>query len=164
MASSFGISRRRMVVPIYKRWEATTVRLQVVQQASIIQILAFFQDFSHGECMAWVVKNTDVLEAFSKGGKAGLKFADAKFPLPKGEEDQTRSFVCLDMPEYPGEHDDIVVMFDSERGKLRREFLPGRFTPCSGNADCFSAERDTFQRILPAMASTTGGSRMALRR
>ena len=27
-----------------------------------------------------------------------------------------KGFVCLDMPDYPGEHDDVTITFDSEAG------------------------------------------------
>jgi hypothetical protein len=66
--------------------------------------------------MNFVLKGTDVFETFSKSGTFYLCMADAKFALPKGEEEKTRDFVCLDTPEYPGEHDDIMIGFDSEQG------------------------------------------------
>ena len=116
-ASIFSIARRRMVVPIHRKWEANTVRLQVVQQEKVVQLLAFFGDFSHGKCMNFVLKSTDVFESFNRSGKSGIKIVDAKFALPKSEEDETAGFVCLDMPEYPAEHDDITITFESEKGK-----------------------------------------------
>jgi hypothetical protein len=114
-----------MVVPIHKKWEAGATRIQVVQQDGVAQLLAFFEDFSHGECMGFHLKGTDVFEVFSRGGKAGLKIDDAKFPLPKvlaPEVDEAQkaadaAFLCLDLPELPGEHDDISILFDSEAGK-----------------------------------------------
>lgn len=45
-ATSFNISRRRMVVPIYKKWDAATTRLQLVQKDKIVQLVAFFENFS----------------------------------------------------------------------------------------------------------------------
>ncbi|KAK3942204.1 hypothetical protein QBC46DRAFT_256902 [Diplogelasinospora grovesii] len=122
IASAFAISRRRMVVPIYKKWEAGATRIQVVQQDGVTQLLAFFDDFAHGQCMGFTIKGTDVFETFSRSGKAGLKIDDAKFPLPKvlaAEHDSAQAaadaaFVCLDLPELPGEHDDISILFDSE--------------------------------------------------
>lgn len=125
VASAFGIARRRMVVPIHKKWEAGATRIQVVQQDGVIQLLAFFQDFSHGQCMGFNLKGTDVFESFGRGAKAGLKIVDAKFPLPRvpGPDVDSAvsaaeaSFVCLDLPELPGEHDDISIIFDSESGK-----------------------------------------------
>ena len=101
---------------MHKRWEATSVRLQVLKNDKMVQLVAFFKDFSHGACMNLVLKVTDVFEVFSKSGMFYLCLADAKFALPKGEEDQTRDFVCLDTPEYPSEHDDITIGFDSEQG------------------------------------------------
>ena len=49
IASAFAISRRRMVVPIHKKWEAGSTRIQVVQQDGVMQLLAFFDNFSHGQ-------------------------------------------------------------------------------------------------------------------
>ncbi|KAL2023453.1 hypothetical protein VTK56DRAFT_2449 [Thermocarpiscus australiensis] len=128
IASAFAISRRRMVVPIHKKWEAGATRIQVVQQDGVAQLLAFFEDFSHGQCMGFHLKGTDVYESFGRGGKAGLKIDDAKFPLPKvlaadadgAQAAADAAFLCLDLPELPGEHDDISILFDSEaeRDKL----------------------------------------------
>jgi hypothetical protein len=139
IASTFAISRRRMVVPIHKKWEAGATRIQVVQQAKVIQLMAFFDDFSHGRCMSFALKGTDVFESFGKGSKSGVKFVDAKFPLPRvvaGEntiqDTADTAFVCLDLPELPGEHDDISITFESEAGKppftryLIPRSLPGR--------------------------------------
>ncbi|OCK74669.1 hypothetical protein K432DRAFT_409670 [Lepidopterella palustris CBS 459.81] len=143
IASTFAIARRRMVVPIYKRWEASTVRLQIVQQDNICQLLAFFEDFSHADAMNFQLKSMDVFEKIERGGKHCVRLVDAKFALPveerKGEgkiekaegrkegwAGVRRRFVCLDVVEYPGEHDDIVVGFDT------------------------MAERDRFAEALPA--------------
>ncbi|KAI0468760.1 hypothetical protein F4859DRAFT_505997 [Xylaria cf. heliscus] len=131
IASSLNISRRMMVVPIHKKWEAGTTRIQVVQQEKTVQLLAFFEDWHHGQCMGFVLKGTDVFECFSRGNKAGLKLADAKFPLPKVPADGSSktddmAFLCLDMPDFAGEHDDISILFDD------------------------SAERDRLGSVLPA--------------
>jgi hypothetical protein len=125
-AAAFAISRRRMVVPIHKKWEAGATRIQVVQQDGVSQLLAFFEDFSHGKCMGFHLKGTDVFESFNRSGKAGLKIDDAKFPLPKtlapdadsAQQAADAAFLCLDLPELPGEHDDISILFDNEAGKL----------------------------------------------
>lgn len=106
-----------MVVPIHKKWEATLARIQVVKQDKVYQLLVFFNDFNHGKCMNFVVKGTDHLEASSRGGKFGVRIVDAKFALPKVDDDPGSDFVCLDMPEYPMEHDDITIAFDSESGE-----------------------------------------------
>jgi len=131
-ASSFNISRRRMVVPIYKKWDAVTTRLQLVQKEKAVQLVAFFENFSHGDCMNFTLKSTDVFEKSSKHGKFSLRIVDAKFALPKGHGDGEagidKGFVCLDMPDYPGEHDDITIVFDNE------------------------LERDRFAKALPAPA------------
>ncbi|KAK5630080.1 hypothetical protein RRF57_005795 [Xylaria bambusicola] len=122
IAASLNISRRMMVVPIHKKWEAGTTRIQVVQQEGTVQLLAFFEDWHHGQCMGFVLKGTDVFECFSRSGKAGLKLADAKFPLPKVPADGSSNtdemaFLCLDMPDFAGEHDDITILFDDSLGK-----------------------------------------------
>ncbi|KAK7549180.1 hypothetical protein IWX49DRAFT_307282 [Phyllosticta citricarpa] len=142
VASTLAISRRRMVVPIYKRWEALTVRIQIIQQANVTQLLAFMEDFSHADAMNFQLKSMDVFETVelkgSKGekGRFGLRLVDAKFYLPKERKKDDapvsdvdaakRRFACLDMPEYPGEHDDITLGFETE------------------------AERDRFASALPA--------------
>lgn len=125
IASAFAISRRRMVVPIHKKWEAGSTRIQIVQQDGVTQMLTFFENFTHGQCMGFTLKGTDIFEAFSRSGKAGLKIADAKFPLPKvlpqnvtdAQAAADSAFLCLDLPELPGEHDDITIIFDNEAGK-----------------------------------------------
>jgi hypothetical protein len=161
-----------MVVPIYKRWEASATRLQVVQQAKQHQLLAFFEDFSHGRCMNFQLKGTDAYEGFiGRAGKPTVRLVDAKFALPRGESSSaaaaaaatmttaaagagagaaastsasagaaarlvgsspaasaaaaeaavaadSRDFVCLDLPDYPGEHDDIHIVFESREGEF----------------------------------------------
>ncbi|KEZ44336.1 hypothetical protein SAPIO_CDS3311 [Scedosporium apiospermum] len=86
VATSFAIARRRMVVPIHKKWEAGRTRIQVVQQDKIMQMLVFFEDFHHGHCMGFVLKGTDVFEVFGRSSKAGLRIVDAKFPLPRVDD------------------------------------------------------------------------------
>ncbi|ROW11289.1 hypothetical protein VMCG_01007 [Cytospora schulzeri] len=118
-AAIFAISRRRMVVPIYKKWEATGSRIQVVQSENIIQVLVFFEDFHHGESMSFPLKPTDIFESVTRNKLVGVKIDDAKFPLPRmpGDDDESPddgAFVCLDLPEIPGEHDDITILFESE--------------------------------------------------
>ncbi|KAF2469027.1 uncharacterized protein BDR25DRAFT_50611 [Lindgomyces ingoldianus] len=130
IASTFSISRRRMVVPIYKQWTASNIRIQIVTQDNIIQLLAFFEDFSHADAMNFQLKTMDVFEKTDKGGKPGIRLVDAKFALPveerrgegkMGKEEgrvsgwagMKRKFVCLDVIEYPGEHDDILIQFES---------------------------------------------------
>jgi len=118
-ASSFNIARRRMVVPIYKKWDASLTRIQVVHKEKATQLIAFFQSFTHGECMNFALKSTDVFETSGKSGK--IRIVDAKFALPKQDgEGGENGFVCLDIPEYPGEHDDITVVFEKE--EVREQF------------------------------------------
>ncbi|CAF9931544.1 hypothetical protein IMSHALPRED_008656 [Imshaugia aleurites] len=123
LASTLSISRPRMVVPMHKRWEASTPRLQIIKQDKIVQLVAFFKDFSHGACMNFVLKVTDSFDIYSRSGIFFLRIADAKFALPKGESDPAREFVCLDLPEYPSEHDDIIIGFDNEPGKHMRRLI-----------------------------------------
>ncbi|KAI9372108.1 hypothetical protein BJX61DRAFT_508441 [Aspergillus egyptiacus] len=115
------ISRRRLVVPITKKWESSMARIQIVRHAKMVQLLAFLNDFSHGRCMNFVLKSTDTIENFNRSGKFGVRIVDAKFALPKTDDDPSSSFICLDMPDYPSEHDDITIAFDSEAGKFRLE-------------------------------------------
>ncbi|UPX11997.1 uncharacterized protein EKO05_0002575 [Ascochyta rabiei] len=142
IASTFSISRRRMVVPIYKQWTANTIRLQIVEQDGLVQLLAFFEDFSHADAMNFRLSSMDTFETKDSGGKFGVKLVDAKFALPvdqrrgegkmqKAEGRLTgwvgvkRRFVCLDEIEYPGEHDDILIMFDSAEARdLFADVLP----------------------------------------
>ena len=62
-----------MVVPIYKQWTANTIRIQIVVQDNIIQLLAFFEDFSHADAMNFQLKSMDVFEKTDKGGKPGIR-------------------------------------------------------------------------------------------
>lgn len=68
--------------------------------------------------MNFVLKGTDTYESANRSGKIGVRIVDAKFALPKREEEEASRFVCLDMPEYPSEHDDITISFESEQGKF----------------------------------------------
>ncbi|KGO48274.1 hypothetical protein PEX1_051430 [Penicillium expansum] len=126
MATSFTISRRRSMVPIYKKWEASLARVQIVRQEKVVQMLAFFGDFQHGTCMNFILKGTDIMESFGRSGKFGIRMVDAKFALPKKDDDPASNFVCLDMPEYPIEHDDLTVTFDTEASRASfKAALPG---------------------------------------
>ena len=116
-ATSFSISRRRMVVPIYKRWEASSARLQIVQSDKVVQLIGFFKDFPHGTCMNFVLKTTDNFESLTRSEQFCIRIVDAKFAMPKKLSEAGHEFVCLDMPEYPSEHDDITIGFESEEGK-----------------------------------------------
>lgn len=127
LASTLGISRRRMVVPIYKKWEASNVRVQLVSKDSVVKLLAFMEDFSHADALCFQVKSTDTFESpkgDSKHNKWSVKLVDAKFSLPsqeKGEQSEedklNRRFVNLEGLDYAEEHDDITVSFDSEQGE-----------------------------------------------
>ncbi|RMZ14656.1 hypothetical protein D0862_01964 [Hortaea werneckii] len=148
VASSFGISRRMMVVPIHHKWQAANVRLQLVQAGNVTRVLAFMEDFIHADALCFQIKSSDNFEAGkgdSKGKKWTVKMVDAKFSLPrreKGEIDPEqrirRRFVNLEGLEYAEEHDDITVSFETEQ------------------------ERDRFAQALPA--STTVGRGITLKR
>ncbi|RAL11914.1 uncharacterized protein BO97DRAFT_434963 [Aspergillus homomorphus CBS 101889] len=114
VASSFAISRRRMVVPITKKWESSLARVQVIRRDRVVQLVAFLSGFHYGRCMNFILKGTDTLESFGKTGKFGVRIVDAKFALPKSDDDPASNFVSLDTPDYPMEHDDISIAFDSE--------------------------------------------------
>jgi hypothetical protein len=128
-----------MVVPIYKQWTANTIRIQIVEQDNIIQLLAFFEEFSHADAMNFQLKPQDEFQKSDKGGKASVRLVDCKFALPveerKGEgkmgkeegrltgwAGMKRRFVCLDQIEYPGEHDDMVISFESSESKYGHAF------------------------------------------
>lgn len=119
--SSFTISRRRMMVPINKEWSSPHTRIQILQRGRQIQLAAFFEGFSKGECMNFALKGTDIFEKSTKNGTTIVKIVDAKFALPRGgkrDDRDERGFVCLDLLEYPAEHNDICVGFASENGEL----------------------------------------------
>ncbi|WPH01653.1 Hypothetical protein R9X50_00450300 [Acrodontium crateriforme] len=152
-ASTFAISRRRMVVPIYHKWTASQVRIQIVQRTnigggtSITQVLAFMEDFSHADALCFAVKSTDVFESVKgdgKGKKWAVKMVDAKFALPpakdKDKKEETEMdrldglrwrFVNLEGMEYAVDHDDITVGFETQE------------------------DRDRFAQALPAATSVT---------
>ena len=115
-----------MVVPIYKRLEASVARLQIVQSDKILQLVGYFRDFHLGTCMNFVLKRTDNFESLVRSEQYLIKIVDAKFALPKKSTEQDHEFLSLDMPEYPGEHDDITIGFETEAGKLNRyrTYLP----------------------------------------
>ncbi|EME83498.1 uncharacterized protein MYCFIDRAFT_94518, partial [Pseudocercospora fijiensis CIRAD86] len=142
LASSFGISRRRMVVPIYKKLEASNVRLQIVYKESVVQLLAFMEEFNYADAMCFQIKSTDVFEQSkgdSKGKKWSVKMVDAKFSLPPREKDDSEEirlkqrYVNLEGLDYAEEHDDITIGFDSEQ------------------------DRDRFAQALPAATSVHRG-------
>lgn len=147
IATTLSIARRRMVVPIYKKWEATQVRVQVVYfgNQQVARLIAFMDGFSHADALCFQVKGTDVFEHVkaSKGTPAAVKLVDAKFSLPPQDEHHRhhrddkagdggpgadearmgrlrRRFVNLEGLEYAEEHDDITVGFADEAGSYNR--------------------------------------------
>ncbi|KAI9888433.1 MAG: hypothetical protein M1814_006938 [Vezdaea aestivalis] len=121
-----------MIVPVYKKWDSNFSRLQVIRQDRLVQLVAFFSEFSHGHCMNFILKGTDNFESFSKSGKYGIRVVDAKFALPKGEDDPSSHFVSIDLPDYPSEHDDITILFDSQGDRDRfQDAMPATVVPVS---------------------------------
>jgi hypothetical protein len=133
LAPSFTISRRRPVTALskHKKLEAGLTRLQVVahDRKKVVQLLVFFDEhFEYAESLAFVLKGVDVFERYEgKHTRAqyGVRLVDAKFTLPKTEkgraseqEELDKPYVCLDMPEYPGENDDIWIAFDEVEGSF----------------------------------------------
>lgn len=145
LAATFGIRRRMMYVPIHQKWEATTVRLQIVSHGAVVQVLAFMEGFAHADAMCFPVKSTDTFENVKgdgKGKKWAVRLVEAKFSLPpalekerddkKGKDGEVaarelegealearvrRRFVNLEGLEYMGEHDDITVGFETQEGE-----------------------------------------------
>lgn len=135
VASVFAITRRRMVVSVHRKLEATNVRVQIVSQGSQVQLLAFFEDFAHADSLILQLKGTDEYEMVKADkGTFPIKLVEAKFSLPKKDRNEVeeamragpdaippsvkRRFVNLDVLEYAEEHDDIVIGFGSEEGEL----------------------------------------------
>ena len=119
VVSSFSFQRRRMV--LQKKVAATSTRVQLLQQdPQSCQVAAFFKEYEQGSCMSFVVKDTDVFETSSKSGSYLLRIADAKFALPKTGANAEKDFLCLEVPEYPTEHDDITIGFDNEEGMFAK--------------------------------------------
>lgn len=113
------------MVPISKRWEVTSARIQLLHRDKTVQLAGFFKDPIHAGSMNFVLKFTDFFETFSRSGSFYLRIIDAKFALPREGETSNKEFVCLDIPEWPGEHDDITVGFDDEMGTLWVNPRPG---------------------------------------
>ncbi|KAL5354012.1 hypothetical protein ACLOAV_000097 [Pseudogymnoascus australis] len=134
-AASFSIARRRMLVPVYRQWKASVVRLQIVSSANgkVVKLAVFFKDFRHASAMIFELKPTDVFESFTnRQGRFGVRLVDAKFALPRKvalADDGHEGFVDFRTLEYPGEHDDIAISFDD---KKERDKFAG-FLPASVN-------------------------------
>ena len=66
--------------------------------------------------MNFVLKTTDNFESLFRSEQYYIRIVDAKFALPKKSTELNHQFVCLDTPDYPSEHDDITIAFESEAG------------------------------------------------
>lgn len=128
---------------MHKQWDAGFARLQILKHDRNVQLAMFFKDFSHGSCMNFALKGTDVFERSDRPNEHYIRIVDAKFALPKGNEDPHHDFVSLDLPTYPGEHDDILIGFTDEAGKS----APSIPTWLKAN---ISSERDKFAGQMPA--------------
>ena len=102
---------------MHKQWEASFARMQILKQERNVQLVVFFKDFDHGSCMNFALKSTDVFERSDKPNEHTLRIVDAKFALPKGSDDPSQDFLCLNNPAYPGEHDDICIGFNDGTGE-----------------------------------------------
>ena len=91
--------------------------MQVLKHDRNVQLAIFFKDFSHGACMSFALKSTDVYERSEKPHEHYVRIVDAKFALPRSLQDPSCDYVSLDMPEYPGEHDDITIGFPNDKGE-----------------------------------------------
>jgi hypothetical protein len=133
IARDFAISRRRAVTALSKnkRLETGLSRIMVVSHdnGKIVQLLAFFEDGNGwAESLGLVLKGVDVFERYDIKGKVGVRLVDAKFTIPRverpargdpwKEEEIAKNWVCLDVPETPGENDDIWIGFDDGDGKF----------------------------------------------
>lgn len=113
--------------------------------------------------MNFALKSTDFFESHLKSGTYYVRIVDAKFALPKSGDDSSKDFVCLDIPQYPGEHDDITIGFDVEAGMFCTSISFLHMTDVVLNSVLFATERDRFGAVLPASVNTV--SRMvSLRR
>jgi hypothetical protein len=137
LARDFTISRRRAVTALskHKKVETGLSRIMVVSHDNdkIVQLLAFFDDGNGwAESLGLVLKGVDVFERYDIKGKVGVRLVDAKFTIPKiekpargdpwREEEIAKNWICLDMPEVPGENDDIWIGFDDSDGESTPTF------------------------------------------
>lgn len=125
LAASLSIARRMMVVPIYKKWEASNVRLQVVSHSGVIQLLAFMEYFSHADSLCLQVKSTDNFETIKgdgKGKKWAVKLVDAKFSLPHRPpaEKEEKHHKDKDMEK---EKRDVEMSVEEREAKVRGRFV-----------------------------------------
>ena len=147
LCSLFSIQRRRAVVAINKKLEATRVRLQIVAEADQspssvqgVKILAFFQDFAAADAIILDIKAKDRFEAVKqdKSGRYAVKLVEAQFGLSSTDTDRdnrddederdashgtsidpaiSKRFVNLEGLDFLEERDDITVAFDEQKGQ-----------------------------------------------
>ena len=127
LAANLSIARRMMVVPIYKKWEASNVRLQVLSHSSVVQLVAFMEDFSHADALCFQVKSTDVFETIKgdgKGKKWGVKLVDAKFSLPHRThaEDKHEKHKERDKDKEK-EKKEVELSADEKEARVRGRFV-----------------------------------------
>lgn len=116
LATRFLITRRRKLVPLMKQWDTNLTRVQLIQQGSKVQIVAFCYQFRHLKCLNFQVKVLGEVEKIEHKGEWGVRVEDAKYAVHQpGPDSELPSSVSLDEPEFPTEHSDIAVMFGVAR-------------------------------------------------
>lgn len=167
LAANLSIARRMMVVPIYKKWEALNVRLQIVTHSSVVQLLAFMEDFSHADALCFQVKSTDTFETIKGDGKSkkwGVKLVDAKFSLPHrsshAEEERKHHKEKDKKKESKGE--DEVKREVEMSAEEREQKVRGRFVNLEGLD--YAEEHDDitvgFETMEGEFANLRGPARM----
>jgi len=145
--SLLTISRVIPLIRMHKLWEAHSPRIQIVSKRDLnrpntpppTQLVVFFgSSFPYASTMAFELRVTDTYKKVEDKGRWGIRFVDAKFPLPRPRSKRERKepsngeqggrdsgveaplwsleeqFVCPTRLEYAGEHDDVTVWFGSE--------------------------------------------------
>ncbi|KAL4924717.1 uncharacterized protein BDV17DRAFT_295212 [Aspergillus undulatus] len=117
LATRFLITRRRKLLPLMKQWDTNLTRVQLIQQGSKVQIVAFCHQFRHLKCLNFQVKTLDEVEKIEQKGEWGVRVKDAKYALHQpGPDSELPSSVCLDELEFPTEHSDIAILFGNTTG------------------------------------------------
>ena len=130
-AAVLSIARRRMMVPIYKKWETSNVRLQIVAKSGVVQVLAFMEGFSHAEALCFRVMSTDVFETTKVGKKPGVRLVDAKFALQVQDEHAHSKDKKEDKKEDKDKQDGEGVV-ETESREVKEELAKRRFVNLEG--------------------------------
>ena len=166
MASTFSIARRRSVVSVRHKWQASSVRVQIVQQGSVTRVLAFMEDFSHAEAMCFETRSSETFETVKGDGKGkdwAVRLVDAKFSLPVETKEKTelgseekvrRRFVNLEGLEYAEEHDDVTVAFGCEEGTYCGVTLVAQRSEADNRAQISNCSRRHYRLLRMLKASS----------